>query len=97
MADRDKLYVMGTTKRGDVVGVRKGADGNSQLVALSDRPIGGNSLVQLKHVEDNEYDIESEVAYNAPGSTDGPPKVTSDAYRSGWDSIFGGKKTVGEA
>lgn len=27
----------------------------------------------------------------------GPSKVTTDAYRSGWDTIFGGKTTVGDA
>lgn len=28
-----------------------------------------------------------------PTSHKGPPRVTSDAYRGGWDLIFGGKRT----
>lgn len=97
MAEKDKLYVMGTNRAGDVVGVRKGVDGGARLVALSERPNAGKSLVQLRHVESNEYDIESELTYNAPGASEGPPKVTSDAYRIGWDGIFGRKKTIGKA
>ena len=27
----------------------------------------------------------------------GPAKVTSDAYRAGWDSIFGGRQPAGSA
>lgn len=38
----------------------------------------------------------------APGVSElyrqkGPTKVTSDAYREGWDTIFGGKQQVAEA
>lgn len=29
--------------------------------------------------------------------TSGPPKVTTPAYRQGWDRIFGGEMPVGEA
>lgn len=28
---------------------------------------------------------------------DGPPRVTTDAYREGWDTIFGGRQPRGEA
>lgn len=35
-------------------------------------------------------------AYAAPPERKGPPKVTSDAYRAGWDRIFG-KAPAGEA
>lgn len=34
-------------------------------------------------------------ATRAPGS--GPAKVSSPAYRDGWDRIFSNKKTVGQA
>lgn len=39
---------------------------------------------------------EWDVPAATPSESKGPAKVTSDAYRAGWDNIFG-KKVVGEA
>jgi len=33
----------------------------------------------------------------APSAHAGPARVTSQAYRSGWDSIFGGRQAAGSA
>jgi len=43
--------------------------------------------------DDGVYDIIEE----GPSVGSGPAKVTNDAYRNGWDSIFGNRQTVGQA
>lgn len=59
----------------------------------------GGSLVKLTPVEDaSMYEVETLYEHRTSGQEGkGPAKVNSNAYRSGWDSIFGAKKTVGEA
>jgi len=47
----------------------------------------------LKHEEGPRFEVIHEHRASGPK---GPPKVSTDEYRSGWDGIFG-KKTVGEA
>jgi len=51
---------------------------------------GSGEAVALEQIEGNLYRV-------SESSRSGPAKVTSDAYRVGWDNLFGGKKTVGEA
>lgn len=47
------------------------------------------TLVSLKRRDDGRYDVQEL-------HRTGPAKVSSDAFRSGWDRIFG-NKTVGQA
>jgi len=42
----------------------------------------------------NEYDVEP---VSPSTARSGPAKVTSNAYRTGWDNIFGAKTPVGQA
>lgn len=42
----------------------------------------------------NEYDVEP---VSEATSRSGPAKVTSNAYRTGWENIFGAKTPVGKA
>lgn len=51
------------------------------------RPIQGE-LVSLKP-RDGTPLFDVEVQYAPPRSSAGPARVSSDAYRSGWDAIFG--------
>jgi len=54
------------------------------------QPLMGE-LVQLHPTEDHEQLFECETLVDAPVRTGaGPPKVANDAYRSGWEQIFGG-------
>lgn len=46
--------------------------------------------VTLERMTGNQYRVKE-------SSRSGPAKVNSAAYRSGWDSIFGAKQTVGQA
>lgn len=60
----------------------KPIQGNGELVTLSAR--SDSDLVDLKPLDDT-----------AAVLIKGPPKVTTDAYRDGWDTIFGGRKVDG--
>lgn len=51
---------------------------------------GGAVLLEARPDEPGTFDVHSVDA-------GGPPKVTSDDYREGWDRIFGGKQPVGQA
>lgn len=52
-----------------------------------------DSLLELKHVQGCEYEVKNEVRYTARG----PAQVSTKAYRSGWDTVFGGLTPVGVA
>lgn len=56
------------------------------------------SLVRLTPVGGPIYEVET-LYENRPqeGDAKGPAKVSSDAYRRGWETIFGTKKPVGDA
>jgi hypothetical protein len=47
--------------------------------------------VELHHRGGTVYEVKPK------GSPKGPAKVSTRAYRRGWDNIFGGKTRVGEA
>lgn len=52
-----------------------------------------DSILELQHVQGCEYEVKNEIRYTAKG----PAQVSSKAYRSGWDTVFGGKTPVGVA
>jgi hypothetical protein len=58
----------------------------------------GTTLIQLKKHEGSMYEVEE--LYSRPSTSldapSKPAKVTSNAYRSNWDNIFG-NKAVGQA
>ncbi len=48
--------------------------------------------------ERNEFDVEPVFSESTPtASGKGPARVTSNAFRSGWDNIFGSKAPAGQA
>jgi len=62
--------------------------------------LNGAELVSLDHIEENRFAVTT--IYGKPKpcqatTTPGPAKVTSPAFRSGWDRIFGKKQEVGQA
>lgn len=61
------------------------------------KPMYGDekSLVRLTPRDPWSYNVEPLQEKSA--ATSGPAKVATKAYREGWDSIFGGSKTVGVA
>ena len=62
-----------------------------------------DGIVRLSHTGPGPtFDVESLYERPAPptdvaGSHSGPAMVTTEAYRDGWDRIFGGKQAVGQA
>jgi len=83
---------------GTHVGVRYRQDNSVEQVLVQPmvegRPIPSNAAVlSLSHRQDDIYDVTD--SYE-PGRT-GPAMVTSPAYRTGWDQVFGKNATVGQA
>lgn len=81
---------------GDVMAIRHKSDHTMETGILGisregEVPPPGAEMVQLKHRAGNEYEVTETVA------SSGPPMVNSSAYRSNWDTIFGGRQTVGQA
>lgn len=94
---RDVLLVGGPTSSGagaEVLRFREGRVETGELHPIREgQPILGE-LVQLKTRPEHERIFEVEVLAEgpkaaAPPPRKGPAKVCSDAYRSGWDAIFG--------
>ena len=54
------------------------------------KPIHGE-VVRLKAREDSPVLFDVEVHHDTRASTGGPPKVASDQYRRGWESIWAKK------
>jgi hypothetical protein len=74
--------------------------GGVMATAKEGRPINsGGELVQLTHIDGDRFKVESlygEPSHSEECSCPGPSKVATEAYRSGWDRIFGNKE-VGQA
>jgi hypothetical protein len=97
---KDRVYVGPKMDSGYALFVREHADGSTSSGVLSadtEKLADATSVGRLKHIEDNVFELRDEVKFTQ-GSRKGPAKVNSQAYRSGWDGIFGPKKPpVGQA
>lgn len=64
----------------------------------SGEPLHGSGIIIEHRGPGPVYNVvgEFDTASTTPSKTKGPAKVATDAYRAGWDSIFG-NKTVGQA
>ena len=63
------------------------------------QPLNGTPVVALKRKGDGVYDVVGEYGADpnhCSGEAGGPALVASDAYRDGWDRIFGARP-VGQA
>ena len=60
------------------------------------QPMGSGELVRLQKRPEHARLVDVEVRFSvqpspvAPEPRSGPPQVATDAYRAGWESIFGG-------
>ena len=62
------------------------------------QPITSEAVLLEKNGNSNNYRVVGEVPTpNNPRESSGPAMVASDAYRSGWDNIFGKKQVVGQS
>jgi len=60
------------------------------------RPVDGPlqpGEIMCRKRSDGRYTVDED----SSRSGSGPAKITSDAYRTGWDSIFGNRQVMGEA
>ena len=94
-APRDVLFVHSPTEDGGALRViRKREDSLEigELRALEEgRPVHGD-VIRLHQREESERLFDVEVLMEGPRpqrSLSGPPQVATEAYRSGWDAIFG--------
>lgn len=90
--------------------IRKSANGELSGGIVSDDasklPVC-SGLLDLHHLEGREYEVREDIHMTAPYYSEdrsspaegrsGPANVNSADYLAGWDRIFGGNKTVGEA
>lgn len=90
--DEDDIAIVGQPEEdGSLPYIRSNSKGVSAgKFVLTDDPssVEGGEVVSLENIQGNVYRVRA---------TSGPAKVNSDAYRTGWENIFGAKQTVGEA
>lgn len=72
--------------------VEDGVEISAGTASMSNESGQGTSVAMLRHMGGPEYEVKEEIRFTGKG----PAQVSSDAYRKGWDGIFG-KKTVGQA
>lgn len=107
---RDLALLGGPTEGGDgvhIVRLREGQVEVGQLRAAEEgKPILGESvrlhpraehprLVEIETLARGPLAARSKAAADAPATTKGPAQVASDAYRTGWESIFGAPRSGG--
>ena len=92
----DKALVLGELQNKGIAVLRQRSDDAPVEAGLvrkvkDGEPIVGE-LVTLKPTEEGSRlcDVEVHVD-NRPATAKGPAKVASDAYRSGWEALFGDK------
>ena len=89
----DVAIICGKSDDGRSYGVLRRRDQEIQVGMLrpleDGKPIHGE-LVRLRPRDDNPlvFDVEAEHGRTLERAASGPPKVTSAAYRDGWDSIW---------
>lgn len=91
----DVALVYGRSEDGKSYGVLRRRDDEIQVGTLRSleqgKPIHGE-LVKLRPREDSPlFDVETQHGAPIRGETSGPAKVTTPAYRAGWDSIWSEK------
>lgn len=90
----DLVLVYGQSEDGksyDVLRRRKDGIEAGQLRGLEEgKPVHGE-IVRLKPREDSPVLFDVEVHHDARASSGRPPKVATDQYRRGWESIWAKK------
>jgi hypothetical protein len=54
-------------------------------------------VVKLERVEGDLYNVVENLPSMTSPQASGPAMVSSDAYRSGWENVFGAKKAIAQA
>lgn len=99
-ADFDVVYLQGPPSAdGFVPVVRVRPEGTSrrllQPLREGQSPLASGDIVRLRPRSGQPgYDVQVLCRAGEPVAHDGPPRVTSDDYRAGWDAIFAKSATV---
>lgn len=100
------MFVRGPSEDGrglDILRLKNDELSAGELREAKDgQPINGE-LIKLSQRSEHDRLYDVEVLAEGPRATTtapaqprkGPPKVASDAYRAGWESIFGARKPPG--
>jgi hypothetical protein len=99
-AKTDVVLLGPPTADGDGIHVLRARDERleaGELRALREgKPITGE-VVSLEPRADNPHVCNVTASYSAPAPRGkGPPQIASEAYRSGWDEIFGPRPTAAD-
>lgn len=91
---RDIVWIGPKSADGRRPSIRRDLHGTVSVSAISDldSPSVADSVLELRHVAGDRYEVMSEILLTASG----PAQVATDAYRDGWSRIFG-KAEVGQA
>jgi hypothetical protein len=93
MSKRDRVWVGPELSDGNRPFIRENETGR-QTGIMGDNPTSPpDSFVELEHVSGCCYDVTSEVKFTSAG----PSQVATNAYREGWDRLFGKRREVGQA
>lgn len=103
LAGRDAFVPTGRMSDGSIVGVRHRACGDSEagvMKILKDGEaipnVEGGEIAMLRGGGEGPWDVET-LYRCGEGSPKGPAKVSTEAYRTGWEGVFGARGGVGEA
>ena len=96
--DHDVVLVHGRTEDGQGLRALRSRPGKLEVAEIrklqKGKPLTSGELVSLKPREESPllWDVDVQYSVGEESSTVGPPKVTSQKYRSNWDTVFGKKR-----
>lgn len=96
--DHDVVLVHGRTEDGQGLRALRSRPGKLELAEIrklkEGQPINTGEVVSLQPRQESPllWDVDVQYSVGEESSTVGPPKVTSQKYRSNWDTVFGKKR-----
>ena len=96
--DHDVVLVHGRTEDGQGLRALRSRPGKLELAEIRQvqkgKPITGGDLVSLKSRAESPllWDVDVQYSAGEEATSVGPPKVTSQKYRTNWDEVFGKKR-----
>ncbi len=96
--DHDVVLVHGRTEDGHGLRALRSRPGKLEVAEIRQvqkgKPLAAGDVVSLKPRDESPllWDVDVQYSAGEESSAVGPPKVTSQKYRSNWDAVFGKKK-----
>lgn len=92
MPKKDRVWVGPELPDGNRPFIRENEKGRQAGIIGVDPP-APDGFVELEPISGCCFEVKSEIRYTSAG----PAQVANDAYRTGWDRLFGKPRTVGQA